>query len=74
MAYWLCYTTCLTCTGQCSACQHRDQSISVHVVQSEQQPAHAVNGPCDTPDELLSTMAKHFVFGPDGLLRLKDLP
>ncbi len=38
MPYWLCYTTCLACTGQCSVCEHRDQPLSVHVVQRDRQP------------------------------------
>lgn len=72
MAYWLCYTPCVACDGRCVDCVHRDLPISVHVVESEAAPAHAVNGPCATPDELLGVMARHFRFGDDGLLRLKS--
>jgi hypothetical protein len=71
MPYWLCYTPCVACSGQCAACEHRNLPVNVHVIESEAQPAHAVNGPCATADELLGVMSRNFTFGEDGLLRLR---
>lgn len=76
MPYYLVYQRCSDCTdGNCFQCVQPGRNLVLRVVQADEIPEHAINGPCDTAQELIGMMSKHFDFDPEtGLMFFKQRP
>ena len=70
MSYWLTYELCEKCEI-CRDCEQSDRLMSLRVLEADQPPSNAVNGPADDVQQLLSIWRDHFVSDGQGYLRLK---
>ena len=79
MPFWLCYTPRIKCVNQCSVCSDLDRPIEIHVIESDETPACAVNGPIDAEDmeqagrSLLGQIMIYFELDADGRLQQRQV-
>ena len=63
MAYWLVYERCDHCEKRdCLQCHEENRSLTLRVVQADDMPERSLNGPCATPQEILTRMGQFFGF------------
>ena len=71
--YWLVYEPCPDCQARnCLQCVSSDRHLTIRAVQATEPPPNAINGPCDTPQDLLDRMVRFFAFDPEtGIMYFK---
>jgi hypothetical protein len=63
MAWWVVYERCDDCQeASCLQCRRADRRLTLRVVNAEDRPEAALNGPCETPEVMLKRMGEYFGF------------
>lgn len=75
MSFYLTFEPCPDCIAKnCLQCVLTDRRLTIRAVQSETPPLNALNGPCETSQDLLAHMARFFDFDPEtGIMYFKAL-
>lgn len=76
MAYYLVYEPCADCRAQnCLQCVQPDRQLTLRAIQADEQPQNSINGPCETPADLLGHIARFFEFDAEtGIMYFKVPP
>ena len=63
MPYYLVYEPCENChVKNCLQCVQTDRQLTLRAVQADEPPDRSINGPCETPEDLLGHIARFFEF------------
>jgi hypothetical protein len=74
MPFFLVYEPCADCAdAHCLQCVKPGRQLTLRAVHAEMPPERSINGPCETPQDLLNHMAKFFDFDPStGVMLFKN--
>lgn len=76
MAFYLIYEPCPNCQDKdCLQCVQTDRQLTLRAVQADTPPQNSINGPCETPQDLLGHIARFFDFdAATGIMYFKMMP